>query len=53
MASDERFRGPPGEDGAAGINGRDGDAANIDAIADKVKQRLAGSLRIRVSPVRY
>lgn len=53
LAADERFRGPPGNNGAAGSDGRDGDAANVDAIAERVKQRLAGSLRIRVSPVRY
>jgi hypothetical protein len=52
MATDERFRGPPGKDGAAGNDGRDGDAANVEAIAERVKQRLAGSLRIRVSPVK-
>jgi hypothetical protein len=52
MARDERFRGPPGKDGVAGTNGRDGAAANVDTIADQVKQRLAGSLRIRVSAVK-
>jgi hypothetical protein len=44
MAADERFRGPPGADG------RDGASADVDAIADRVRQRLAGSLRIRVAP---
>ena len=49
MADDDRFRGPPGNDG---VDGRDGASANLDALAEQVKQRLAGSLRIRVAPAR-
>lgn len=49
MADDERFRGPPGDDG---VDGRDGASANVEALAEQVKQRLAGSLRIRVAPAK-
>ena len=46
MADDRRFRGPPGQDG------RDGQDATADVarLAEQVKQRLAGSIRIRVEP---
>lgn len=54
MAADPRFRGPPGEDGRPGRDGADGaaESINIDNLTNQIKQRLAGSIRIRVEPVR-
>lgn len=54
MAVDERFRGPPGEDGRPGRDGEDGRDARVDLdrLAEQVKQRISGSIRIRVEPVK-
>jgi hypothetical protein len=64
IAQDERFRGPPGKDGRDGANGKDGangrdgvdgQAAatppDLDELANQIKARLAGSIRVRVEPV--
>lgn len=54
ILQDERFRGPPGRDGQPGRDGSDGQApaaVDLDLLADQVKQRLAGSIRVRVEPV--
>jgi hypothetical protein len=59
MAHDERFRGPPGKDGRDGADGRDGvdgqsapAAPDIERLAEAVKQRISGSIRVRVEPLR-
>ena len=52
MAADPRFRGPPGRNGRDGSDGSSS-PTDLDLLADRVKQRLAGSLRIRVAPVRH
>jgi len=52
MAADPRFRGPPGKDGRDGKDGRAAENVDIDRLVDQLKQRLAGSIRIRVEPVR-
>ena len=49
LATDPRFRGPPGEPGPAG---RDGASADVDRLAQQIRRRLAGSIRVRVEPIR-
>ena len=51
MAADPRFRGPPGKDGRDGADGRAA-PVDVDQLTDRIRQRLAGSVRVRVEPVR-
>lgn len=51
MATDPRFRGPPGADGRDGANGSTA-PVDVDQLTDRIRQRLAGSIRVRVEPVR-
>jgi len=46
-------RGPPGKDGLNGKDGMDGNdaTADVDAIAEQVKRKLAGKIRIKITPV--
>ena len=51
MAADPRFRGPPGQNGRDGADGSTA-PVDVDQLTNRIRQRLAGSIRVRVEPIR-